>query len=146
MNIILAIWNAGGKGKSTTILELAKLLILRYPKYRLIESSKEVNNLTLDFRLVIEINGKVIALESQGDPNTGLEKRLEIVVNKHKPNYIICSCRTRGETVNAIHNISSRHSYDKVWTSTYETTHSQPLANQLKGEHLLDFINKMGLL
>ena len=146
MNTILAIWNAGGKGKSTTILELAKLLTTRIPNYRLIESSKNVNNLTIDFRLIIEINGKVFALESQGDPNTDLEKRLDIIVNKHKPNHIICTCRTRGETVNAIHNVASRHSYDKIWASTYETTHSQSLANKLKGEHLLDLIIKMGLL
>lgn len=34
MNTILAIWNAAGKGKSTTILELANLMIAQFPKYK----------------------------------------------------------------------------------------------------------------
>lgn len=146
MNTILAIWNAGGKGKSTTILELANLMIAQFPKYKQIYSSKNISNLSVDFTLIIEINGKIIALLSQGDPGTKLEKRLEDIANQYSPNLIICSCRTRGETVQAINKIASRHLFDKIWTSTYETTHSHPLANQLKGEHLLDFIIKMGLI
>jgi hypothetical protein len=146
MNTILAVWNAGGKGKSTTILELANRILAQFPNYTLVYSSKNTNNLSVDFTLIIEINGKIIALVSQGDPGTELEKRLEDIANKHSPNLIICSCRTRGETVQAINKMASRHKFDKIWTSTYETTHSQPLANQLKGEHLLDFIIKMGLI
>lgn len=146
MNTLLAIWNAGGKGKSTTVLELANLMIAQFPKYKQIYSSKNINNLSVDFTLIIEINGKIIALVSQGDPGTELEKRLENIVKQYSPNLIICSCRTRGETVQAIHKIASSHLYNKIWTSTYETTHSHQIANQLKGEHLLDFIIKMGLI
>lgn len=146
MNTILAIWNAGGKGKSTTILELANRILVQFPNYTLVYSSKNTNNLSVDFTLIIEINGKSIVLLSQGDPGTELEKRLEDIANKYSPYLIICSCRTRGETVQAINKIANRNQFDKIWTSTYETTHSQPLANQLKGEHLLDFIVKMGLI
>jgi len=59
---------------------------------------------------------------------------------------IICSTRTRGETVQAVHKTANKYSFDKIWTSTYEITHSQALANNLKSDHLLDLIVKLGLI
>jgi len=88
-------------------------MIVQFPKYKQIYSSKNINNLAVDFTLTIEINGKIIALPSQGDPGTKLEKRLEDIANQYSPNLIICSCRTRGETVQAINKIASRHLFDK---------------------------------
>lgn len=146
MNTITAIWHSAGKGKSSTILELANLLLKTYPNYKLIYSSKDINKITIDFRLVIEINGKTIALESQGDPSTKLKERLEQIINNYKPNLIFCTCRTRGETVNAIENTANKYEYDTIWTSTYQTTHNHKLANQAKAEHLMDLINKFGLI
>lgn len=146
MSTIIAIWNSGGKGKSSTILNLANLLMTSYTAHKVIYCSKNIASLTIDFRLIIEINGKVIALESQGDPKTNLEKRLDDIVLKYKPDLIICSTRTRGETVHAADNIASKYSFDTIWTSTYQIAHSQNLVNILKSEHLLDLIVKLGLL
>lgn len=143
MKTILAIWNSGEKGKSSSILELAKVMLAKLPKnYSPIFSSKDVSNLSIDFRLIIEINGKIVALESQGDPGTELEKRLNEIVKKYKPDLIICSTRTKGETIWAVNNVAEKHSYDKIWTSTYETSNNHLRMNQLKGEHLFDLILK----
>lgn len=90
MNTILAIWNSGAKGKSTTILNLANLQMSTYPAHTVIFCSKNRSFLSLDFRLILEIDGEIIALESQGDPKTGLEKRLDDIVTKYQPNLIIC--------------------------------------------------------
>ena len=147
MKTIVAIWNSGGKGKSSSILELAQLMLAQLPKNHIpIYCSTDVKNLSIDFTLIIEINGKIVALESQGDPGTKLEKRLDDIVKNYNPDIIICSSRTRGETVWAINNVAKKHSYDKIWTSTYETTHSHQLVNSLKGEHLFDLIQKLGLI
>lgn len=146
MNTIIAIWNTAGKGKSSTILELANLLIKNYPNYNLIYSSKDVNNLSIDFRLIIEINNKVIALESQGDPGTKLEIRLNQIIKNHTPNLIFCTCRTRGETVNAINNTVKNHGFDKVWTSTYDMNHSYQQVNKLKARYLIDLSVNLGLI
>jgi len=145
MNTIIAIWNSGSKGKSSTILNLANLLMSSYT-HKVIYCNKDSSKLTVDFRLILEINEKIISLESKGDPKTDLEKRLSEIATKYQPNLIICSTRTRGETVQAVHNIASKYSFDKIWTSTYEITHSQSLANNLKSEHLLDLIVKLGLI
>jgi hypothetical protein len=146
MNTIIAVWNSGSKGKSSTILNLANLLMSNYPTHRVIDSSKNPSLLTIDFRLILEINGKVIALESMGDPKTNLEKRLDDIVLKYKADLIICSTRTRGETVQAVHNTANKYGFETIWTSTYQINHNQGLANRLKSEHLLDLIIKLGLI
>jgi hypothetical protein len=146
MNTIIAVWNAGRKGKSSTLLALANLLINRFSVHKIIYSSKDVTKLSIDFTLVIEIKGKIIAIESQGDPGTKLEKRLHQIVNKYKPNYIFCTCRTRGETVHAVQNIADNFDYDTIWSSTYQVARSENIANLAKSEHLLDLITKLGLI
>jgi len=145
MNTIISIWNSGSKGKSTTILNLANLLLSILPN-RVIYCSKNIHALTTDFRLIIEINHKTIALESQGDPKTNLEKRLDDIVTKYKPDLIICSTRTRGETVHAVENIANKYFFDIIWTSTYQITYSHNIANIAKADHLLDLIKKLGLI
>ncbi|TDE43193.1 hypothetical protein E0I26_11305 [Flavobacterium rhamnosiphilum] len=97
-------------------------------------------------QLILEISGKVIALESQGDPKTNLVQRLDDIVVKYKPDLIICSTRTRGETVHAVDNTANKYGFDTIWTSTYQIAHSQSLVNSIKSEHLLDLIVKLGLI
>lgn len=145
MKTILAIWNSAGKGKSSTILELANLM-QNFPGCEIIFSSKPAISLTIDFRLIIKIKDKIIAFESQGDPGTHLEARLENIVKQYSPDIIFCTCRTRGETVAAVNKIAHSYTYDKIWTSTYETNHSRDIANRLKAEHLQDLVVKLGLI
>ncbi|MFN3639703.1 MAG: hypothetical protein ACK4UK_02190 [Flavobacterium sp.] len=48
---IIGVWNVAAKGKSSTLLEIANELLLQYPK-KCIYSSKNINHLTIDFRLI----------------------------------------------------------------------------------------------
>ena len=146
MKTILAIWNSSSKGKSSTILEIAKRLFHQFPNHNIIFCNKDVKNLTIDFRLVIEINGKIIVLESQGDPGTKLEARLMGIVNKYNPDLIFCTCRTRGETVTAINNTAKNHGFDKIWTSTYDINHSHHQVNEIKAKHLIDLCLNLSLI
>lgn len=146
INTIIAIWNSGGKGKSSTILALANLLLNPQRAPNIIYSSKDAIKLSVDFTLVIEINGKTIALQSQGDPGTALEKRLDKIVNDYNPNLIFCTCRTRGETVYAVQNIANNYNYDTIWSSTYQVTNNANRTNQIKAEHLLDLSVQLGLI
>jgi hypothetical protein len=146
MKTIITIWNTAGKGKSSTILELANLLINNSPNHKIIFCNKNVKHLTIDFRLIIEINGKKIALESQGDPGTELEKRLNEIVTSYHPVIIFCTSRTRGETVYAIENISNTFDFDTIWTSTYQATRNHQIANKAKAEHLMNLLSKFGLI
>ncbi|MNE35535.1 hypothetical protein D3C80_1293050 [compost metagenome] len=145
MKTIVAIWNTGGKGKSTTILNLANLLISR-PHNLIFCSQPDVTKLVIDFRLVIRIGENTIVLESQGDPNTHLEARLRDIETSFNPNIIICSTRTRGETVRAVENLARDFDYDTIWTSTYQVTHDFEVANIAKAEHLLDLLIRRRLI
>lgn len=130
MNAIIAIWNSGGKRKSSTVLPLANLLLRKYPNLSVIYSSNDIRNLSIDFTLIIKINKKTIALESSGDLDTGLEKRLNKIVNDYNPNLIFCTCRTRGKTVYAVDNTPNNFGYDTIWSSTYQVTNNDDSVNK----------------
>lgn len=146
MKTIIAIRNTKGKGKSTTILETANLFMKSYPGFTLRFSSKDADQLSVDFTLIIEIKGKVVAFESQGNPNSFLETRLDAIVEKFKPALIFCACEPSGETTDAVNTIAKTNCYDLTYSSTYEVKHSYEIANRLKAEHLHYLSLNMGLI
>ncbi|MEH6345274.1 MAG: hypothetical protein V7785_09320 [Bermanella sp.] len=97
MNQVFALQGAGTTGKTTTIKCIFDLLKEKYPK-------SEVTDLrpgTYDIKVLIDINGTLVGIESQGDPNSNLETSLPELV-KNKCDIIICACRTRGMTTDWI--------------------------------------------
>ncbi|MGH1336872.1 MAG: hypothetical protein ACRBFS_12175 [Aureispira sp.] len=146
MKTILAIWHSEGKGKTETVREIAKNLMKIYPNFKAIYPNPAIVHPKDDFRLIIEINGKIIGLESQGDPKTNLEKRLEELVNKYNCDIIYCATRTRGKTVKAVGNIANNYGYDQIWTSTYQTSSNHSLVNALKAKHIIDLTQSLGLI
>lgn len=142
----LAVWNSGDKGKTETVRELAYALLSFHPHYRLLYTSapKVIIPKFGDFRLVITINGNVIAIESQGDPKTWLQSRLHDLIRFYAPDMIICTCRTRGETVHAVESLIP-WGYEIIWSSTYQLPgrFQQMVANTLKGLHLLELLQTL---
>lgn len=148
MKTIIAVWHSGQKGKTETIREIAQNLMAIYPNFKPIKPANHPINLhpKKDFSLVIEINGKIIGIESQGDPKTGLKKRLKRLVEKYKCDIVYCATRTRGETVKNVESIAKDSDYKLIWTSTYQTTSNHPLVNDLKAKHIIDLTQKLGLI
>jgi ABC-type Zn uptake system ZnuABC Zn-binding protein ZnuA len=146
MKTILAIWHSGEKGKTETVREIANNLMRIYPSFKSIYPNPVVVPSKYDFRLVIEINGKIIGLESQGDPKTNLKKRIEELITNYNCDIIFCTTRTRGETVRAVESVANNFGYDQIWTSTYQTTTNHSLVNDLKAKHIIDLTQKLGLI
>lgn len=148
MKSVIAVWNAGGKGKSNTLRELARLLLTEYPNCRPIYPDPAVIPAKGDFRLLIEINKKIIAIETKGDPGTNLEERLIDLAEIHHCDLIFCTCRTSGETKLAVKHLSAKCGHEIIWTSTYQVADGDKhkLINTLKAKHLLDLVKKLGLL
>ena len=148
MNTIVLVRNSGDKGKSETLREFANLLLIEYPRYKSIFPDSAEPIISGDFRLVIEINGIIVGVESQGDPNTDLEKRLFELVDKYNCSLILCSSRTKGETVYAVDNLANAKGFQTLWTSTYQIAdkNQQKLVNSLKAKHILDLIQCLNLL
>lgn len=147
MKTILSIWHSGNKGKTETLREFANLLLATYPTNRPIFPIPTNIPNTGDFRLVLETNGIIIGIESQGDPNTNLQNRLFELADNFHCEIILCSSRTRGETVSAVDNLANTRGFQTIWTSTYQiaNTTNHNLVNRLKAEHLLDLLQRLSL-
>jgi len=148
MKTVLAIWHSGDKGKTETLREFANLLISTYPTFRPIYPIPTAVSATDDFRLVVEINGIIIGIESQGDPNTNLQNRLIDLADNFHCEIILCCSRTRGETVIAVDNLFHTRSFQTIWTSTYQIADkaNHNLVNRLKAKHLLDLLQGLTLI
>lgn len=147
--IVIALWHSGGKGKTGSLREFAHLLLRTYPTATILLAEPNPVPTDRDFRLVVEIKGKIIAIESQGDPNTNLHGRLMKLVATYNPDIILCSSRTKGDTVWSINQLAlSPLLYEIIWTSTYQTKVAtmHNTFNQLKAKHLLDFLLSLGLI
>jgi len=145
---ILAVWNAGSRGKTDSLRHFASELITSYSSYISILPIPAKIPSTGDFRLIVEINGVRIGIETQGDPRTNLHNRLIDLVTVHNCDIIFCACRTRGETVAAIENIEDTFGFQTIWTSTYQIADSSQhnIVNKLKGVHILALIQNLGLI
>jgi hypothetical protein len=148
MKTVLSIWHTSDKGKTDTLRAFANLLLTTFPSFTAIFPVTGIVPLTGDFRLVVQINGKIIGIESQGDPNTTLQNRLLDLADNFKCDVILCSTRTRGDTVVAVDNLLHTRGFDTIWTSTYQIDGrpQQIIANNLKAKHILDLLQTLGRL
>lgn len=148
MKTILAIWHSGDKGKTETLREFANLLLATYPLCIPIFPIPLVLSPNGDIRLVVKINGRIIGVESWGDPTTKLKERLIDLADSYHCEIILCSTRTKGDTVKAVENLHNTRGFEMIWTSTYQIdnkTH-HAFVNRLKAKHLLDLLIGLSLI
>lgn len=146
MKYIIAIANSGGTGKTESCRKLGNEFIRQIPNLKPIFPVPIQIPTKYDFRLVMGVNSKIIGIESQGDPNTGLYQRLEDLINTYNCDLIYCTSRTRGKTVWAINDIARNFGYEVIWTSTYKNKTSFNNLNQFKALHLIDLAKQLGII
>lgn len=141
---IVAVWNSANKGKTETLRRLAMLFKEKFPLavFSLVDIP-----VVGDFRLIITLKDIKIAIESQGDPNTELHERL-MELDELGCNLIICTCRTKGETVKAITDMEKECNFETIWTSTYQSTQKvdRVKLNNLKAKHIFELLQEFELL
>ncbi|MEG0984228.1 hypothetical protein [Algoriella sp.] len=120
MKKIYALYGSKDRGKSETI----KLLFdkLKSLDYEILEIIIPIYG--GDIRVVIKINGKIIAIESQGDPNSRIFESLPSFV-KIEADIIICATRTRGGTVKLVEKYNKK--YNIIWV---KKEHSASISSQ----------------
>lgn len=145
---IVALWNNPNTGKTETLRALAEIIINNLTDIIPIFPVPLAVNQEDDLRLVVQINGRIIGIESQGDPNTNLLERLLELVNDFNCDVIICATRLRGETVGAVENIHENFDYETIWTSTYQVSNPNlfQISNRTKAEHLVDLLRILDLI
>lgn len=144
MKTIIALKNTASTGKSETLRELAQLLMSTYPIHQVKLLKPDPIGGTGDFSFVAVMNGKIIAIESKGDPSTILKKRLSDI-EKYTPDIIICATRTTGETVIAVKAMEKK-GYQAIWTSTYEVSDNFNQVNKLKAKQILELMKSLQLI
>lgn len=136
---IIGLWGTSNVGKSQTIKAVYSKLIKKYPNYKYHPSYTAILN-QVDISVVIEINGKIIGIESQGDPKSRLFVSLPIFV-KLKCDIILCATRTRGKTVKAVEKY--QNDYGIIWEHKVTSTRNSEIEtdNEEMARKILRLIN-----
>ena len=133
MKTLYALQGAGEKGKSSTLNILIDELAKKYPnapKRILIPGMGRDQQVIFD-----NLNGHIIGIETQGDPNSRLPQSLKDFA-KEQCDIIFCACRTSGSTVDAIQNFAKQYSYTvNIIKQTYEENASKQTASNTKVAH-----------
>jgi hypothetical protein len=111
MKTVFALSGVAECGKSETIRLLFEQLSTQFD-FEFI--GEQINPETGDIRVVIKINGVLIGIESQGDPNSRLFASLKIFI-EIDVRIIICATRTRGATVWAVQDLK-KEGFTLNWT------------------------------
>lgn len=133
---IIAVKGIGEQGKSTTIKLLTDLIKTTYPHT---ETVYEDNG---DIKVILEVKGLKIGIESQGDPNSRQAKSINDFITENCQ-IIICSSRTSGHTVwNILDTV--KHDYRIIWTTNYNSKEvSHVNLNKLSAKHLLELFDNL---
>lgn len=107
---VIADAGGGGIGKSSAIKQVYEEIKKKYPHFIDLRPPITVG----DINALIEINGIIIGIESQGDPGSRMYKSLEDFVNQ-RCDIIVCACRTKSDTKAAVIKLGSVHSYRLIY-------------------------------
>jgi len=125
MRIIIANIGTENKGKSTSIKEVFYLLSKRYPH----NVTKLIDN--GDIEATIEVKGKLVGIESQGDPNSRIFETLPELVNMGCE-IIVCACRTSGGTKDLVEETCRDNNYTLIYSANARTS----------ADNLLELLNR----
>lgn len=133
--LIIANYGSANKGKSSTIKEVFKLLSLRYPENVTIYYPLESG----DVKAIVEVQGVLIGIESQGDPNSRLRQSLNDF-KEANCQIIVASCRTFGDTANAIDEMH-QYGYQVIWTSNDKNWDEDEIVDYLNIQFAKHIVN-----
>lgn len=143
MKYIIALYHTGNNGKTQTLWHLAKLLVADNSNITLYSTLTE--NPRIDFTLVIKVKGKIILIESKGDPNTNLYDKLQNQYLKYQISFVFCATRTSGKTIEDVDRFANENEFETIWTSTYQIgdKNKHDTFNILKANHLYDVLSQL---
>lgn len=138
---IFALWGHAGQGKSSTVKEIAQLILQHY--LQAMKSPDPSDFSVTDVKLTITIGDIRIGIEGRGDPKSRLFASLK-EFSKDGCQIIICSTRTSGETVRAVSNLHDSHGYDIIWTTNYRSNEKDhDVLNQFAANHIFGLVQEV---
>jgi len=131
MSNIFALKGKANSGKTETVKTIFHNLQAKYP-------TATVNVLisnTVDIKVIMDINGTKVGIESQGDPHPRLKQSLSDFVNA-KCDIIICTTRTRGMTVEWVNSYKKQYNIRFIQQS-YVQSISQSVTNNATANQII---------
>ncbi len=136
--VVFANWGTAKQGKSSTVKQIAKIILEKYPE-GITDPSPIIFG--ADINAIIKIGKIKIGVESIGDPNSRLFDSLRYFV-KMDCDIIICSTRTTGATVEAVEELFKR-GYQNVWVTNYRSNEKdQDELNDISAQHIFELIQQ----
>lgn len=121
------------RGKSSTVNKITQLIMSHYPHATSTPSPILYSG---DVEAVINIGSKMIGIEAQGDPKS----RMFVNLPKYAAmgcDIIICTCRTKGATVDEVLGLKKIHGYEITWATNYRSdTKNQVYLNDLSADQI----------
>ena len=128
---LFALQGPGSCGKSTTINNLYNSVCSKYPSAKV----QVLHGKTADIAIIVTgVNGLVVGIESQGDPDSRLQKTLSTFA-RAKCDIIFCACRTRGMTVGWVNALSPQYNINFVQQN--QIANNYAAANSAMAEFLM---------
>lgn len=132
MSHIIALQGPASSGKTSTLLYVFRDLQAKYPN-----ATVQVLAKTHDMKVLLhQLNGKTVGIETQGDPNSRLQKSLSDFMVA-KCDIIFCACRTSGMTVEWVNAFSAKHNIQFVQQTRVVNRHAK--ANAVMAASLIKF-------
>ncbi|MFY9085393.1 hypothetical protein [Aliarcobacter cryaerophilus] len=136
-NTIFVLRGRARIGKTTTIKKVRELLLQKsgVKEYKV---EFEILN-RVDIRVVLDINGVLVGIETQGDPSSRLEESIELFI-KAKCKIIVCASRTSGMTVDWINKYSKAFNIEWIEKKNAENDSERENLNNKKAEEIVEKI------
>ena len=114
MKTLIGLFGTSNVGKSQTIRFVYEKLTKKFLDFTFHKDHEQIIPEDGDICIVIIVNGIIIGIESQGDPNSRIFYSLPIFV-KLKCDIILCATRTRGATVKEVEKLDKE--YEIKWVN-----------------------------
>lgn len=127
--LVIVNYGSGNKGKSTSVKEVYKLLSACYPQHVTIIHPMESG----DVKALIDVNGVLVGIESQGDPNSRLKNSLSDFL-EFGCQIIVAACRSYGDTAKAIDDMH-KYGYQVIWSSNDKNWDEDTIVDYLNAKY-----------
>ncbi len=128
----------GNIGKSSAIKQVYEEIKRRYPqllKLRPTTGGEDINAL-------LNINGVIVGIESQGDPNSRMYDSLKDFVAQNC-DIIVCTCRTKSDTIASVRELESNHGYRLIFAQHYINASVKDYLNVLYAKGIVQIIDEI---
>jgi len=135
---IIVDYGAGEIGKSSAIKEVYEEIKRVYPNLIRLRPTRGGG----DINALININGVIIGIESEGDPNSRMYDSLDNFLIC-KCDIIIATCRTKGDTIEKVRDFEKLHNYRLIYAQHYFNCSLSFKLNKLYAKSIVKIIDEI---